>query len=212
MAKSKSAAKKVSPKKAPANKQSQNENDPTAPELDAAMLKQISDVRSKVHETFGHVALTMTALPRYKNLSISDLGPLLLEPLIRDRVAIASQKPSEDEKQGLNQSGVAIWASVSEEVDAKIREQVKAGVFPVRMRPEDWVSGDINWLFDVIAPNQKMATSVIANFKQVVGENDVRFHPLVTRLIDPEVLKKMGATPIKGEEKADVAKQTEKKE
>ena len=49
-------------------------------------------------------------------------------------------------------SGIAIWASVSEEVDAKIREQIRAGTFPVRLQSGDWNSGNINWLLDVIAP------------------------------------------------------------
>ena len=177
----------------------------TPPELDAAMLQQIADVRTKVHETFGKVALAMTALPRYKNQSISDLGHILLNPLIRDRVAIASQQKDEISLED-SLTGIAIWASVSEEVDAKIREQIKAGVFPVRLKPDDWVSGDINWLLDVIAPNQKLTTSVIANFRQVIKEGDVRMHPLVARLVDPEALKKMGAAPISSTADLDKAK------
>ncbi|MFT6658280.1 toxin-activating lysine-acyltransferase [Maritalea sp.] len=156
-------------------------------------------MRTKVHETFDKVALAMMALPRYRSLSLLDLNHVLLEPLVRDRVAIASNaKKSEDgETPSLEAlSGVAIWASVSEEVDAKIREQIKAGVFPVRLGADEWNSGSINWLFDVIAPNQKLTTSVIANFKQVIKEGDLRIHPLITRLVDPDTLKKMGAAPV----------------
>ena len=37
---------------------------------------------------------------------------------------------------------IAIWASVAVDAKiAKIMEQVKAGVFPVRLANEDWVSG-----------------------------------------------------------------------
>ena len=90
-------------------------------------------------------------------------------------------------------AGLAIWASVSEEVDAKIREQVQAGTFPIRLKAEDWNSGDINWLLDVIAPDQRTTANVIANFKQVVKEGSLRLHPIVTRLVDAETLQKMGA-------------------
>ena len=86
-----------------------------------------------------------------------------------------------------------VWASVSEEVDAKIREQVQAGTFPIRLKAEDWNSGDINWLLDVIAPDQRTTANVIANFKQVVKEGSLRLHPIVTRLVDAETLQKMGA-------------------
>ena len=38
------------------------------------------------------------------------------------------------------------------------------------------------------------ASSVLANFRQVVKANDVRIHPMVARQVDPDLLKKMGAT------------------
>jgi hypothetical protein len=41
---------------------------------------------------------------------------------------------------------------------------------------------------------------VIANFKQVVKEGDLRLQPLVTQLVDKDLLEKMGArrTPPEG--------------
>ncbi|MDW4548277.1 toxin-activating lysine-acyltransferase [Defluviimonas sp. D31] len=87
----------------------------------------------------------------------------------------------------------AIWASVSEEVDAKIRDQIKAGTFPVRLKPEDWQSGNINWLLDVIAPDRKTAGLVIANFRQVVKEGELRLHPHIAGLVEKEMLANMGA-------------------
>lgn len=48
------------------------------------------------------------------------------------------------------------------------------------------------WLLDMIAPSQKLATSVLANFRQVAKADQIRMHPLVTRMVDPEILKKMG--------------------
>ena len=70
-------------------------------------------------------------------------------------------------------AGVVIWASVSDEVDTKIREQIKAGVFPLRLAATDWTSGETNWLLDVIAPTPALATSVLANMKQVVKDGDL---------------------------------------
>lgn len=64
------------------------------------------------------------------------------------------------------------------------------------MKADDWTSGKINWLIDVIAPSPKLATAVLANFKQVLKEGDLRIHPQVARLVDPEALKKMGASPV----------------
>ncbi|MEM7242962.1 MAG: hypothetical protein AAF429_12320 [Pseudomonadota bacterium] len=72
-----------------------------------------------------------------------------------------------------------------------------------------YACGSNNWLFDVIAPDQKTTANVIqrcgrvlaqpksreqANFKQVVKDGDLRLYPLVARLVDAETLEKMGAT------------------
>jgi cytolysin-activating lysine-acyltransferase len=165
------------------------------PQLDPEVAKKIAALRSQVRESFGKVVMAMMMLPRYRHQTLGDLQHLVLEPLIRDRIAIAY---AGDKERGplADIAGVAIWASVSEEVDAEIRQQIQAGVFPVRLKAEAWNSGKINWLIDVIAPDRKTTASVIANFKQVVKEGALRLHPLVTRLVDPETLQKMGAEKI----------------
>jgi hemolysin-activating ACP:hemolysin acyltransferase len=113
---------------------------------------------------------------------------LVVEPMTHDRIAIAR---TAGEGKVEETAGIAIWASVSDDVDAKIREQVQARVFPIRLRAEDWASGDHHWLLDVIAPSQKVATAVLANFKQVVKDKPIRIHPIVGQLVDPAVLEKM---------------------
>jgi hypothetical protein len=77
-----------------------------------------------VHESFGKIALAMVALPRYRYLAIGDLAHLVMEPLIRDRIAIASNAKTEGNSENAL-AGIAIWASVTKEVDAKIREQIE---------------------------------------------------------------------------------------
>lgn len=149
-------------------------------------LEKIASLRSQVRESFGKIVMSMMLLPRYRHQSLGDLQHLVLEPLIRDRIAIAH--PADADPHALMDiSGFAIWASVSDEVDAKIRERIKVGVWPMRLKPEDWSSGPINWLFDVIAPERKMAGRVVANLRQVVKEGDLRLHPQVVGLIDREM-------------------------
>ena len=134
-------------------------------------------------------------LPRYRHQTLADLAHILIEPLLRDRVAIAHRSTKgADGKLAVDEeaiAGVAIWATVSDAVDKKLAEQVKAGVFPVSLAPEDWVSGDHVWLLDVVAADRKQATSVLANFRQLAGQRPVRIHPMVARLIEPEVLEKL---------------------
>ena len=162
-------------------------------EVDPEILKKIAALRAQVRESFGKVVMAMMGLPRYRHQSLADLQHLVLDPLIRDRIAIAY--PSGKDQGPLTDiSGLAIWASVSEEVDAKLRDQIKGGAWPVRLKAEEWASGDINWLIDVIAPDQKTTVSVLGNFKQVVKDGDLRLHPIIGRLVDKDTLEKMGAS------------------
>ena len=171
--------------------------------IDPDIAAKITAVRTHIRESFGKVVMAMMMLPRYRNQTLADLQHLVLEPLMRDRVAIAYPG---GEKAGplADMAGFALWASVSEEVDARIREQIQAGTFPIRLKAEDWNSGSINWLLDVVAPDQQTTTRVIGSFKQVVKEGSLRLHPVVTRLVDAETLRKMGAEKMGDAAKAEL--------
>ena len=159
--------------------------------LDPEIAAKIASLRSHVRESFGKVVMAMMMLPRYRHQTLADLQHLVLEPLIRDRVAIA-QKAGEDAVAS-DVAGMAIWASLSDEAEDRLREQIKGGAWPVRLRADDWASGSNNWLIDVIAPDQRAVASVIANFRQVVKDGSLKLHPSITRLVDGETLKKLGA-------------------
>lgn len=160
--------------------------------LDPAAAAQISAFRLRLQASIGEVVLSMMNLPRYRHQTLADVMHLVIAPLTRDRIAIAKTAGEHSLEET---AGIAIWASVSEEVDASIREQIQARVFPIRLKDADWNSGDINWLFDVIAPSQKIATAVLANFKQVVKDQPIRVHPVVAQLVNPDVLEKMRINP-----------------
>ena len=154
-------------------------------------------LQTAVHEAFGRVAGTMMNTQRYRDQSIGDLNNLLLQPLLRNRVAIASSKQTVDGKE-VEISGSAIWASVSEEVDAKIKTQIHEGVFPIRLKADEWNSGDINWLLDVFAPGKEMTAGVIASLSKVIGTKRVNLHPIIGRLVDQELLRALGAKSTEG--------------
>ena len=170
-----------------------------APQLSPEMIGKIAELRTRIQLSVGQVVLAIMNLPRYRHQTLADLMHVVLDPLMRDRVAIAytrtDGKPEGDEQ---SVAGIAIWASVSDAVDAKITEQVKAGAFPVRLANEDWVSGETLWLLDVIAGDRKQATAVLANFRQLSGERPVKVHPIVARSVDPTVLEKMRVRPAEG--------------
>ncbi|MCC6001144.1 MAG: toxin-activating lysine-acyltransferase [Pararhodobacter sp.] len=158
--------------------------------------------RMHAEAAVGQVVMALSVLPRYRHLPLSEIDTLVLQPLMRNRLVIAAAAPSEgnrDENPATGPvngqtAGFAIWASVSEDADSRIREQIAAGVFPVRLRPEDWTGGSINWLLDVIAPDVRTVSAILANFRKLAGGGDLRLHPLISRLVPRETLEKMGAS------------------
>jgi cytolysin-activating lysine-acyltransferase len=171
------------------------------------LIAQITEMRSKIptnnQVSIGQVLLARMDLPVYRHITLADFSHLVVNPLLRNRVAIAHKSITENGTSKVDEEtivGIAIYATVSPAVDAKIAEQTKAGVFPIRLNPEDWTSGDLPWLLDVIAADRTQATSVLANFRQVVGEKPIKIHPMVARLIDPAVLERLklaaGAEPV----------------
>lgn len=192
-------------KKGEAQGQQVNGADQAAPAkqaLDPEVLAKLAAVRSRIQSSVGQIVLAMMNLPRYRTQTLADITHLVLDPLMRDRMAIATAK---GEAQGDTTAGIAIWATVSDEVDAKIAEQVKAGVFPIRLNNDDWTSGETLWLLDVIAPNRKLATAVLANFRQVAGERQVKIHPIVARSVDPTIIDKMRVKADDAKEPAEAA-------
>lgn len=166
-----------------------------APVLTPELRAGIEKFRQALQLSFGQVVLATMNLPRYRNQTLADLSHLFLDPLMRDRVAIARRTAKEpDATPDETVVGIALWATVSEAVDAKIAEQIKAGVFPIRLAPDDWVSGETVWLLDVVAADRQRATSVLANFRQLAQGRTVKIAPLVTRLIDPDVVAKLRGT------------------
>lgn len=166
----------------------------TPPAMTPELMSQITELRSKIQVSIGQTLLAVMDLPRYKHITLADFSHLVINPLLRNRVAIAHKSVTENGTTKVDEetiAGIAIYATVSPEVDAKIAEQTKAGVFPLRLAPEDWTSGDLPWLLDVIAGDRAQATSVLANFRQLVGDKPIKIHPMVARLIDPAVLEKL---------------------
>lgn len=169
------------------------------PELNPEMVEKLSQLRAQVRENFGKVVMTMMMLGRYRHSTLSDMQHLVLDPLIRDRIAVGQHKTT-DENPLADMAGIVVWATVSDEVEAKIRDQIKSGVWPIRLTADEWTSGDNMWLLDLIAPNKELAESLLIGFgRKAAGKGDLRLHPIVRNLVDGDVLERM----TKGRERAD---------
>ena len=95
--------------------------------------------------TLVQIITLMLQSPNYRHFSLSDLEWMVFPPLKLGQIAMAESKP--DQSGSRQPLAVVFWASVSAEVDRRISSNLSA---PVRLRPDEWRSGDILWIADMI--------------------------------------------------------------
>lgn len=97
-----------------------------------------ADIKKTVANVLGEIVWIMSQSDLHKTFFISDLEWLVMTPILlkQFRLFYSSDRPI----------GVALWARVDEEVEARL----SAG--NAKMKPQDWKSGDRLWVVEVMAP------------------------------------------------------------
>ena len=100
-----------------------------------------------VSAAFGEITTLLMRAPGYKHYTLSDLEWLVIPPLLANQFTLAEARSKET---GLSAPvGIALWARVSEETDARLSASLET---PVKLRPDEWQGGDILWLIDAVGP------------------------------------------------------------
>ena len=99
---------------------------------------QHSAANKTVAEMLGEITWLLTQSPVHKQLFISDLEWFCLPPILHRtfRMFYGPQTPA----------AVVLFARVSLETDVRL----EAGGY--KLRPDEWVGGDIPWLIEMVAP------------------------------------------------------------
>ncbi|KFB08207.1 toxin-activating lysine-acyltransferase [Nitratireductor basaltis] len=147
----------------------------------------------RMHDALGKAVLLMLGQQRYRWLGLGELERVAINPLIKNRIAIVAHGGGEGQPTRL--TGMALWAHVSEKVDAAICEQINANVFPVHLKPADWDSGSINWILDIIAPDTASAKQVALVVRDMMPPGDIRVHPAAARAIGDAGMKEITRAP-----------------
>lgn len=99
---------------------------------------QHSAADKTVAQMLGEITWLLTQSPIHKQLFIGDLEWFCLPPIIHRtfRMFYGPEAPA----------AVVLFANVSSETDARL----EAGAH--KLRPEEWIGGDIPWLIEMVAP------------------------------------------------------------
>lgn len=111
---------------------------PTETEATQRKSAPMEAPKKTVSQVLGEVTWLLTQSPVHKQLFIGDLEWFVMPAVLLEQFRIfhGEQHPV----------GVALWARVSEETDARLR----GGAF--KLRADEWKGGTIPWLIELIAP------------------------------------------------------------
>ncbi len=145
-------------------------------------LAKVQALRSKmISASFGEIVTLLMRSPHYKHYSLSDLEWLVIPALLTNQFLVVEAQMKLPVPQNENGDapvaggqtegapvagpripvGLALWAKVSPEVDEKLSANLDT---PVKLRPDEWRSGEINWIIDVLG-DEKIMQSLYAKLK-----------------------------------------------
>lgn len=112
--------------------------------------------------SFGEMVSLLMRSAHYKHYSLADLEWLLLPPIMNNQFLVIEARSKEN---GASiPVGLALWASVSEDVDKRLSENLDR---PIKLWPDEWQSGKINWLVDMMG-DDKMKQSMFQKIKSEI--------------------------------------------
>jgi len=163
-----------------------------APDLAPEELKRRAAAIKLVSAAFGQVVSVLMRAPHYKHYSLADLEWMVVPPLVTSQFSIVE---AQSRKNGMSAPVcVVFWANVSAEVDARLSASPGE---PIRLKPNEWRSGDILWVIDAIG-DARAVTAVLKRIRE--NEWKGRAVKIRTRTKDGKaVVRVLDAAPAKAE-------------
>jgi hemolysin-activating ACP:hemolysin acyltransferase len=163
-----------------------------APDLAPEELKRRAAAIKLVSAAFGQVVSVLMRAPHYKHYSLADLEWMVVPPLVTSQFSIVE---AQSRKNGMSAPVcVVFWANVSAEVDARLSASPGE---PIRLKPNEWRSGDILWVIDAIG-DARAVTAVLKRLRE--NEWKGRAVKIRTRTKDGKaVVRVLDAAPAKAE-------------
>lgn len=129
--------------------------DPNGAARSVVAAQAEKQIRALAHQdlilsaAFARVVAILMRSPQYKQFALTDLEWLIVPPLMLGQFAMLDGNIA-----GMPLPvpvAVALWANVSPAVDERLSNELTS---PIRLRSDEWRSGEILWLIDAIGtPN-----------------------------------------------------------
>ncbi len=132
--------------------------------------EQIAATVSKlIAAAIGEAVIVLSRAPTHKHFALADIEWMVLPPVLSGQAFIAEVT----NKDNGTRVPVALitWARVSAEVDRKLTEGIGR---PMRLRPDEWTSGDIVWIIDAIGDPRVVTGSLGGLLQGPLKERDAK--------------------------------------
>jgi hemolysin-activating ACP:hemolysin acyltransferase len=113
---------------------------------------------------FGDIVSVLMRAPKYRTMSLEALRTAIMPALMHNQYLVARVRQKGGA--GSYPGGLAVWASVSDEVDARLRSAVDQ---PLKLSQQEWKSGPHLWLIDFVAPGA-IASSMLSDLVEKVAK------------------------------------------
>ncbi len=115
--------------------------------------QQIAGAVSKlISATIGDCAVVFSKSPAHKHYSLADIEWMILPAVVTGQIYVADAQHKESGARV--PVAVVLWARVSTETDQRL---AASPAQKIRLRPDEWQSGDITWIVDAAGDSTAIA-------------------------------------------------------
>ena len=117
----------------------------------------------------GDIAVVFSRSAKHKHYSLADIEWLVLPAVFSGQFFVAEASNAETGHRA--PVAVITWARVSPDVDRKLTENLGQ---PMRLRPDEWSSGEIYWLIDTVGDRRAVVTALTSLLEGLFKQRDVK--------------------------------------
>jgi hemolysin-activating ACP:hemolysin acyltransferase len=150
------------PASSPATQAVTTEPAAAKPEVDQAAIQAAMGDAQRRHAALGQILAVLSNVPQFQNATLGSAIALAAPAIATGQFLVAMAHSAQS---GIAApAGVALWASVSDEVDRRFSEDLDK---PFSISPSEWQSGPHVWLI-VTAGDPRSLNVMISNAQQSV--------------------------------------------
>jgi hemolysin-activating ACP:hemolysin acyltransferase len=121
--------------------------------------------------TFTRIVSVLMRSIHYKHYTLSDLEWLVVPPMLTGQCAVMETRVNGKPVP----VAVALWASVSEQVDKRLSENLAT---PLKLRPDEWRSGEVLWLVDAVGDSEAIRHLLKQVQQTAFAEREIKIRTL----------------------------------